>query len=468
MYSELSQRNRLWLGAVLLLLMLGIAACDTESDDSPGVAAVENSVSVPADDTDTTDSTATNTTQPVASMASVPISESDTTLQGRLAVVRGATLEVYDLAAPSEPTTLAEDVNAPTLQLISTANRVFFTAGFPRKRLHELSFTEEMVVSQVVRVPSEFSTPISVSPNGDWVVVTGFPTTEVGRTDGSNERYTLIPQGEFGFTFWLEDNRLLVLKNAQTNPQQFSGTVQNLEDRALNEELAPSILDDILALTINSETPSDILRLNDLVFDNFGSRLAYVPQNVEDVETDLDLQAPAGVGNAAFTGNLPLCDPWELRRVLPDGTPELLYSVPDALFLTNPYQMADGTVYVEHWYLEDCDTEQRFVDLVRINPDGTTDVLIADMNPSSGQSYGSWLLRVANRTQLSPDGSMIAWLDGSEADGYTSVNILVLATGQNYELARTQLTNANLSVFFEQEAFKAVQWLPDSSTSPVS
>ncbi len=435
-----------WPMVIIIALLLVVVACSSDSNkDSAGVASLDSG---------------TNAGTESVSSTSVPLTETDTVLAGQLAIVRGSTLEVLTLDGSSEPVALIEDVNAPTLQLLSMAERIFFTAGSPRKRLHELVLSNPPSASQVVRVPSEFSTPISISPDAEWVVVTGFPTTDVGRTDGSNERYTLVNQGEFGITFWLEDNRILVIKNDQANPQQFSATIFNPADRDATETVETTIVGDMLALTLNSETPTDIVRFNDLVVQNFGVALAYVPQSEEDVAPQLDLEAPASLGSGAFTGDVPLCEPWELRRILPDGTVESLYSVPDALFLDNPYAAEDGTVFVEHWYLADCDPEQRFVDLIRINPDGTTEVLIADMNPSSGFSYGSWLIRVANRTQLSPDGELIAWLDGSEDEGYTSVNIHILATGQNIEIARTELSGTNLPTFFEREALKAVQWLP--------
>lgn len=433
---------------LLLLAMLGLVACGGEDDDANTQAVISDSEN------------ADSTERAVAEV--VPLSESLLKFEGRIAVVRGTTLLVHDL---SNTTTveLFEDVHPQTIRWITLGqDRVFFNAGSARNRLYEIvAVGDTLQVAEVVRVPSEFSFPISLSPDGNWVIVAGFPSTQLGRTDGSNERYTLVDQAEFGFTLWLEDNRVLVLTTNDGNT--FVGEVVNPTDRTQNEDIDASTVVDIIELTLNSNIPADVLTLNELTQTNFGVGLAYVPATLEQVGTDFAVNGPAALNGAAFTGDVPLCEPWDLQRVQPDGTVETLLNMTDTLFLVNPYQLEDGTVFVEHWYLEDCEVDQRFVDLLRITPDGEVDVIIPNMNPSQGIAYASWLGRVANRTQLSPDGTAIAWLGGDIADGYTTVNIHDIATGQNVEIIRTEANPTNGASFFNADALRALQWLPPLS-----
>ena len=431
------------------ILLLFLVACSGDDDGSANVVAGSNQAS--STEASSESSANINTTD----ANTIALDEAYTRIDNQLAVVRGQTLEINALDGSAPQSFSDVVVKAASLSVPTNSNAVLFNAGSTRFRLHRLN-ADDMVVEQVVRVSGEYAFAFSFSPNQEWVIIGNFPNLIAGRTDGSDERFTLGPI--FATTaFWLDNNQLLVIDNqAVANGGASVASIVDPESRE-TVEIDETTTQDIINLTINSSVPTDTVEAQEIVFAGFGVNLAYAPQAVEDIQATITLVPPPA---GTFGSAVPICDTWQVQRLEPDGTTETLYVSESTLFLNNVMQTADGDIFVEHWYLENCDNNRRTVDLLHITPEGEVTRVLQGLDNGVGTNYGFWFGDNANRTALSPDGAVIAWLGGGLDAGFSTLNLYFVEDNSTVEIERVERTSNNASTFHITDAFTGIVWLP--------
>lgn len=433
---------------LFLFLAVALLACSSEDSSNTNLTGAQQSSNPSSTEN------APNGEESLNTEVSIDLASAYARVDGQLAVVRGTTLEINPLDG-SPPQVLDDTrVKSATLGVPANSSTLYFNAGSTRYRLHRLNI-ETMQIEQVVRVSGEYAFPLSLSPDGEWVLIANFPNWVVGRTDGSDERMNIAPIG--GSTaLWFGDNRLLVI-----DPQlQSSGpNLASIIDPSTRESttIDPLLTEEIVSLTLNSTVPTDILALQELVQNGLGVELAFAPSSEEEIANQIAIVGPPTGG---FGSTTPLCEEWQIQEVAPDGNTETLFVAPQTLFLNNALQAADGNIFVEHWYLQDCDNNQRRVDLLKIAPDGESTVVLEGIDNGVGTNYGFFFGDNANRTALSPDGTVIAWLGGGIEAGFSTLNLYFIDDNSNIELERIERDSSNASDFHIEAAFTAIAWLP--------
>jgi hypothetical protein len=303
-----------------------------------------------------------------------------------------------------------------------------------------------------VRVSSEYAFVGAWSPDADSLFVFNFPTLLLAGLDGSNYRI-----GQFGLNqgtatpFWLADGTALVVQ------QDAQGTVTEIKqiNPATGEEMeidpaGMSVLGDAFP-TGGNVTVEDQLAFQNAIEEILGVPIA--PQAAVDPEA---LPAPAFQGPPpGIAGSIEICGTWQLV----EGE-DVIYEIEDSLFLSNLNALADGSFVFLRWYLDECDNNQREVDMIYISPEGESRVLIDSVDFGISNTYQTFFANTGPRMSVTSDERYVAWLGGGFDLGLSTLNITDLATGQTIELAREERTAGNSSTFHLEDAFTAVLWVP--------
>lgn len=440
-----------WSAAMVLILATFIAACGSEDDESvvQGVGGNDES----------------NAGVVVSDVETVTLADTQVDLGGhQLLITRGWTIELLDLESP--PVVIDDQAYPPSVAMLP--NQLVYSAGSGRFQYYAANL-DSLEVQSLMRVSGQYAFVIGLSPNGEWVTVSNPPgDIFLVRVDGTSERVRL---GAFNSlaALWLEDNTILQVI-FDVLPGTFGG---------------PNTNTPIAAASIYDPETQVVIELDDAVVDllsNIGVANLTNPfataTVMNDVNTILGDVLPAALSGAvaypeegilSITAPIPdtpgtpvFCGTWRLERIFEDGTSEALLILEDTLFINNPMELEDGTIFFEQWYLEDCDISRRVAALVKLSPDGTLQTITNTVDPGDSQNYGFFFGDTGPRTNLSPDERYIAWIGGGLDAGYSTLNLYDVEQNVTIELERVVRDASNTSTFHLDFAFTSVRWLAGS------
>lgn len=378
-------------------------------------------------------------------------------LSDGLAFVQGTSL-YFARFDGQEPILIKESIHPPTLNLTQDGNIVYTAIESIRSRYLTITDASTLENRQLFKTSSEFGFLGSISPNGEWAIVSNFPNNVAVKLDGSQSYNLGQFQTQNSTLFWLSDSSLLIIEQAFGDNTAASISLRNFdpaigENRPLSDENTQALIE-----AYQNENAGSTGEFTAVLSSSLGLEIATEP--IEDSENGF--LTIVGPPQAGFGGVPQLCGDWRFERQISGAAPVVVYSFTDTLFLNNASQLDDGSIIFEHWYNLDCDITQRRAALVRLSPDNQLQVLTDRLDVGTSQNFSFFFADTGARSSLSSNQRFVAWIGGGLAEKEATLNIIDLSSNRNYVILRGVMEGANTSGFLDNIAFNAVLWVPNT------
>ncbi len=445
---------------LLLMISLGLVACQSDNTDDSSTKIPENS------DAPTPTPDPSRMTQ-AASNGLMFFADADT-----LYMKNGDEVE-----------TIAENILPRYVHLAPSKTQLLYTTSIPDSYEYTVFVLDLATLTSTQLYATAGYIPMlhSWSPNEEWVIITdNFDAPKlVIKLDGTQQfefskppKYDIPDDMEAGEIMtvtplepyanenliWLADNTLLVYSDHYT--------IEGSRDETQVYQFDPYLAEkEILEFSVNTfpiymymqadERPREIstmLEPFDLhLFPNFDptKQLASAPEYAWIVAA---MQPDPEQGSFGF--ELPTCGKWSLikKPVLASFFPESLYEVNDTLLLSDVSLLDDESVVFVHWQIANClRTSIATATILHVQPDGevielTETPALADIEIKSGRRF----IEVVHHhiVDIAPDNATIVFIRNDEEVNTSALVVMDIATQQEQVIYEAEGSGSLTDVFW--------------------
>lgn len=353
----------------------------------------------------------------------------------------------------SEPTLISEFVHPPSVVIALGGGQVSYNAGERRRSVYMMDL-ETLEVNGSIRVSSQFAAMGPWSPDGQWMTLFDFPAVYVADTSATDKFRVGSIQNSAYAQFWLADSTLLTIET----PNGTGVTDVRHIDLTTREEIEidEASEQNIIFAFNNQPDLAGTVAFQETVSSELGVAVAN-PIVLDPETTNINVVAPP----ANNQGVPDRCGTFEIQEqpLDTDAEPTTLATIEESVFITNQARLDDGNILFVRWYFENCDSVTMRAALMRLDPDGSLDVITDELDPGTSPNLSFFFGETGNRVSITSDQNYVVWFGGGFSADEATLNITRLDTMETTVLKRNERTSANNSTFHLDSVFNYVSWL---------
>lgn len=362
--------------------------------------------------------------------------------------------------------TIIEDVAAASVEVSPDKRYAYHTSpGIRRIRLlgTELASGEQI---ELVRLSGGSIRQLSgqvhgFSPDGTWMLVYDLFDVQMYLVPTAGDAEA-TPLARDVWPVWLADNTILQLQ-----------TVQEIRRAIFENQVLEFAGFTRLDPATGEATPLDIAADEVLHLNDYANLVAATTDAGLELADPFELTGYSATLNDSYIfivqpeENIIFqpapCNTWAIEQMDAEGLRQVIYTVEDALWLTELTPLSDESFLFLEWRVSDCDllSGTMTATLKRWHPDGTTTTVTDEVSPIE-ENRGNLNVLVysqGHRFAVSPDGRYVVWPGGSLATGSSSLNITDLESGTTGVLLLSEVVT-NPESYLDEQMFRSVFWLP--------